>query len=88
MQATNKWPATPGQRETGQKQKRKLSNRQSYHNNPSENFKRKSHWSRGSEQRRRDAAILASVGLCLEKVPGTDFHRFAPARSQELEAAS
>ena len=88
MQATKRRPATPGQREMGPKQKRKISNRPSYHNKPSENFKRKSHWSRGSEQRRRDAAVLASVGLVLKQVPGADFYRFAPASSQELEAAS
>lgn len=87
MEATKRKPDTLGQR--GRAKKRdKYFFRPSHLNKSKKYFQGKSHWSRHPEQRRMDAAILASIGLVFRGVPGTHFSRFAPASSQELEEAS
>jgi len=76
MQTKCKRPAaTLRRRETGQRRDRKYFRR---------SYGSTTHPKISTELARR---ILNAVGLAFEKVPGTNFHRFAPARSQGLETA-
>jgi len=72
---TKEKPEPLGQRGRATNRKRQYFN-QSYSSTARKKFKSKSHWSRSPEQRARDAASLASLGLDFERVENTSFSSF------------
>jgi len=72
MQTKQRRPA-PG-RNRADRAKQRYFFKQNHHNKHAGNSKQKNHWSRRPEQRKRDAAILASLGLGFEPVGTAMFH--------------
>jgi len=75
MQSAKQQRSAPSPRCADRRQKQKYFTHPK-HNTTQNNFKSKSHWSRRPEQRKRDAAILASLGLELQQFGNTSFSSF------------
>ena len=73
MYAETERPASCGER-TGRKYKTKYFRHTQYITGQN-NLKTNPHWSRHTEQLRKDACLLALFGLYYEDVSGTTFHQ-------------